>query len=224
MFKVRSALESHLQIKHGDKQPVNIDQIPNTDGFTTSPITYLNNDFSAFMEQSMQTSMHQLTFQSNNEMDLTKNYNNIHDSEDEDYDAISFSAESSDSSERRSSATKNDFDNADTRDNDDDDVIIVPNDILLPDVKRKGHSNLNEAQNAVTNVQGKVLEWLYRDQILPNFLECASIGRAIGLSPNAVQVRAKITHHNRIKIKLKPTKSYYFIYLTIWNQACFFVL
>lgn len=54
IFKIKSALESHLQTKHPDKQPINIDQIPDVKPHLTDfPATNAQTSFKAMLNEQL---------------------------------------------------------------------------------------------------------------------------------------------------------------------------
>lgn len=177
IFKVKSALESHLQTKHVDKQMVNIDAIPEIN-YTPKEMPFAiqmpsvemapqiqNMDYwKAKMMQQPQTSQFfgghkRLNEFSESEISFTDSNND--ELCDEDYDMDNFNDDSNHAQEYQSNTSQ-------------------PSE----NSKSKRH------RTHVNRVQKSILRKIFEDVKSPSMIDCENIGREIGLFKRVVQVRS----------------------------------
>lgn len=174
IFKVKSALESHLQTKHVDKQMINIDSIPEINYATQlmdmpTPLANIgqqpvNVDFwkQKLMQQQAQTShafgQKRLSEFSESEISFTDSNND--ELADDDYDMDNFNDDSNhqidDFQATNQSGDKN---------------------------KSKRH------RTHVNRIQKSILRKIFDDVKSPSMIDCENIGHEIGLFKRVVQVR-----------------------------------
>lgn len=175
IFKVKSALESHLQTKHVDKQMVNIDAIPEIT-FAPKEATFgipsvadlghqMNVDFwKTKMMQQPQTSQFfggsaQKRMNDFSESEISFTDSNNDELADEDYDMDNFNDDSN---------HVEDFQN----------TAVQP-----------GESNKSKRHRThVNRVQKSILRKVFDDVKSPSMIDCENIGREIGLFKRVVQV------------------------------------
>jgi AT-binding transcription factor 1 len=193
IFKVKSALESHLQTKHTDKQMVNIDAIPEIN-FATKEAPFsgiqmpslpdmtnigqqMNVDFwKAKMMQQPQTSQFfgsgthkRISEFSESEISFTDSNND--ELPDEDYDMDNF--------------------------NDDSNHV----DEFQAAVAQPGENNKSKRHRThVNRVQKSILRKIFEDVKSPSMIDCENIGREIGLFKRVVQVKNLVFYLNRLKL------------------------
>lgn len=177
IFKVKSALESHLQTKHADKQMINIDAIPEINfppkephfGMQMPSVTdigqHMNADFwkSKMMPQP-QTSQFfggQKRMSDFSESEISFTDSNNDELADEDYDMDNFNDDSNHADEFQAAATQPGESNS----------------------KSKRH------RTHVNRVQKSILRKIFEDVKSPSMIDCENIGREIGLFKRVVQVR-----------------------------------
>lgn len=180
IFKVKSALESHLQTKHVDKQMINIDAIPEitftpkepsfgpqipttTDLLSVNLPQPMSVDFwKAKMMQQPQTSQF---FPGNrkrsefSESEISFTDSNNDELPDEDYDMDNFNDDSNHAEE---------FQNA-----------VAPSGEVNKSKRHRTHVN---------RVQKSILRKIFDDVKSPSMIDCENIGREIGLFKRVVQV------------------------------------
>ena len=177
IFKVKSALESHLQTKHTDKQMINIDSIPEIT-FNPKDINFpqlpqqidlsmlnlpQNAEFwKANLLQQPQTSQsfphHKRSEFSESEISFTDSNND--ELPDDDYDLDNFNDDSNHGDENAGN--------------------------LNDKEKSKRHrTHVNRAQKSI-------LRKIFDDVKSPSMIDCENIGKEIGLFKRVVQVRIKI--------------------------------
>jgi AT-binding transcription factor 1 len=178
IFKVKSALESHLQTKHIDKQMVNIDAIPEINfapkespfSMQMPPVSDVNlgqpmnvDYWKAKMMQQPPTSQFfpgQKRLNDFSESEISFTDSNNDELADEDYDMDNFNDDSN---------HVDDFQNATTQ--------------LGENSKSKRH------RTHVNRVQKSILRKIFDDVKSPSMIDCENIGREIGLFKRVVQVR-----------------------------------
>ena len=171
IFKVKSALESHLQTKHGDKQMINIDAIPEINFSTQMQMPavvdnqQMNVDFwKTKMMQQPQTSQFfggvpQKRMNDFSESEISFTDSNNDELCDEDYDMDNF--------------------------NDDSNHI---EDFQNP-LQQPGDNNKSKRHRThVNRVQKSILRKIFDDVKSPSMIDCENIGREIGLFKRVVQV------------------------------------
>lgn len=180
IFKVKSALESHLQTKHVDKQMVNIDAIPEINFVQKEPhfsmqmptIAEISNvnvgqqmsvDFwKTKMMQQPQTSQffgNQKRMSDFSESEISFTDSNNDELADEDYDMDNFNDDSNHVDDFQATA-------------------VQPGDLS----KSKRH------RTHVNRVQKSILRKIFDDVKSPSMIDCENIGREIGLFKRVVQV------------------------------------
>lgn len=179
IFKVKSALESHLQTKHVDKQMINIDAIPEIN-FTPKESHFAMQmpsvvDMSANIAQPMsvdfwkskmmqqpQTSQFfggQKRMSEFSESEISFTDSNNDELVDEDYDMDNFNDDSN---------HVDDFQNV---------------------TAQLGESNKSKRHRThVNRVQKSILRKIFDDVKSPSMIDCENIGREIGLFKRVVQV------------------------------------
>lgn len=176
IFKVKSALESHLQTKHMDKQMINIDAIPEINFVPQeSPFAmqmpssvgvgqHMDVDFwKTKMMSQPQTSQFfgghkRMSEFSESEISFTDSNND--EVPDEDYDMDNFNDDSNHGDEFQNTAAQPGENN-----------------------KSKRH------RTHVNRVQKSILRKIFDDVKSPSMIDCENIGREIGLFKRVVQVR-----------------------------------
>lgn len=181
IFKVKSALESHLQTKHVDRQMVNIDAIPEINFAPKEPLfgmqmpsvadmssvnagQQMNVDFwkTTKMMQQPQTSQffgNQKRMSDFSESEISFTDSNNDELADEDYDMDNFNDDS------------NHVDDFQT-------TAVQP-----------GESNKSKRHRThVNRVQKSILRKVFEDVKSPSMIDCENIGREIGLFKRVVQV------------------------------------
>lgn len=174
IFKVKSALESHLQTKHVDKQMINIDAIPE--------ITFAPKE-AIFEMPSVADVGHQMNvdFWKNKMMPQPqtsqffgghKRLNEFSESE------ISFT----DSNNEELCDEDYDMDNFNDDSNHIEDFQNV--------APQTGEGNKSKRHRThVNRVQKSILRKIFEDVKSPSMIDCENIGREIGLFKRVVQVR-----------------------------------
>lgn len=190
IFKVKSALESHLQTKHIDKQMVNIDAIPEinftpkeshfamqmpnvVDMSSVNVAQPMSVDFwKSKMMQQPQTSQFfggQKRMSEFSESEISFTDSNNDELVDEDYDMDNFNDDSN---------HVDDFQNA---------------------TAQPGESNKSKRHRThVNRVQKSILRKIFDDVKSPSMIDCENIGREIGLFKRVVQVSSSM--HSRLQI------------------------
>lgn len=176
IFKVKSALESHLQTKHVDKQMVNIDAIPEISFAPKEPSFGMQMPNSVDMGQQMsvdfwKTKMMQQPQTSSPFFGGQKRLNEFSESE------ISFT----DSNNDELADEDYDMDNF----NDDSNHVEDFQGAAAPTgecSKSKRH------RTHVNRVQKSILRKIFDDVKSPSMIDCENIGREIGLFKRVVQV------------------------------------
>lgn len=180
IFKVKSALESHLQTKHVDKQMVNIDAIPEinfapkeshfamqmpsvVDMSSVNVAQPMSVDFwKSKMMQQPQTSQFfggQKRMSEFSESEISFTDSNNDELVDEDYDMDNFNDDSN---------HVEDFQSA---------------------TAQPGESNKSKRHRThVNRVQKSILRKIFDDVKSPSMIDCENIGREIGLFKRVVQV------------------------------------
>lgn len=183
IFKVKSALESHLQTKHTDKQMINIDAIPEINFTPKEPhfgmqmpsnIADMSNvnvgqpmnvDFwKAKMMQQPQTSQFfggQKRMSEFSESEISFTDSNNDELGDEDYDMDNFNDDSNHVEDFQTTATQ-------------------PGETTNKSKRHRTHVN---------RVQKSILRKIFDDVKSPSMIDCENIGREIGLFKRVVQVR-----------------------------------
>lgn len=173
IFKVKSALESHLQTKHADKQMINIDTIPEIHMNSPSAqhqsldlsilnIQHQNSDFwkSKLMQQQPMSSS--MSFQPQrrgefSESEISFTDSNNEELPDDDYDLDNFNDDSNHGDENAVSANDKE--------------------------KNKRH------RTHVNRTQKSILRKIFDDVKSSSMVDCENIGKEIGLFKRVVQVR-----------------------------------
>lgn len=188
IFKVKSALESHLQAKHPEKQMVNIDSIPeiglnaNESNFGMQMPDFAIPDFASLQHQHMSSDFwkqkpllpahssatpSQQLFVGQKRMnefsgsDLSFTDSNNDEIGEEDFDLENFN---DDSNQEEFQASLASSDNA-------------------------GEGKLKRHRTHVDRVQKNILRRIFDDVKSPSMIDCENIGREIGLFKRVVQVR-----------------------------------
>lgn len=185
IFKVKSALESHLQTKHVDKQMVNIDAIPEINFATKEPpfgmqmptaveIGNMNINIAQpmsveFWKTKMQQPHSTSQFFSGHkrisefsESEISFTDSNNDELPDEDYDMDNFNDDSNHADDFQSTAVQ------------------------------PGENKSKRHRTHVNRVQKSILRKIFDDVKSPSMIDCENIGREIGLFKRVVQVRLKV--------------------------------
>ena len=178
IFKVKSALESHLQTKHMDKQMINIDAIPEINfAPQESPFAMqmpsnisagqIDVDFwkTKMMSQPQTSQMFggQKRINEFSESEISFTDSNNDEVPDEDYDMDNFNDDSNHVDE---------FQNA---------------------VAQTGENSKSKRHRThVNRVQKSILRKIFDDVKSPSMIDCENIGREIGLFKRVVQVRSSL--------------------------------
>lgn len=162
IFKVKSALESHLQTKHPDRQLINIDSIPEIPQFPQLSqqldLAMLNLPQNADFWRANSIPQPQTSQKRRNEFsesEISFTDSNADEIVDEDYDLDNFN----DDSHGDGQAEKE---------------------------KSKRH------RTHVNRVQKSILRKIFDDVKAPSMIDCENIGREIGLFKRVVQVRGLV--------------------------------
>lgn len=188
IFKVKSALESHLQTKHVDKQMVNIDAIPEIN-FATKETAFgmqmpnavdmgnMNMNIAQpmsveFWKTKMQQPQSTSQFFSGNkrmsefsESEISFTDSNNDELPDEDYDMDNFNDDSNHVDDFQS-------------------TLVQP-----------GENKSKRHRTHVNRVQKSILRKIFDDVKSPSMIDCENIGREIGLFKRVVQVRFQFQIH-----------------------------
>ncbi|XP_063706502.1 zinc finger protein 2 [Culicoides brevitarsis] len=179
IFKVKSALESHMQAKHPEKPPINIELIPDVKFCVSDPhadlkLSQLDGTFGLDLSQ-------QLMQMANNE-DFCESIISFSDS--------NFEHDDEDDDDMRSDECSN---NPHPADNDQFYISspsstqsqpMTPIQSNLPavgDVKKRNRTS-------VSRLQVNILRQVFRDVKNPTMKNCFSIGKEIGLTKRVIQV------------------------------------
>jgi AT-binding transcription factor 1 len=173
IFKVKSALESHLQTKHPDKQMINIDAIPEI-AFSAKEMAFpqqqqqqlemgllqnMSADFwkSKLMQQPQTSQQFPLQKRSDfSESEISFTDSNNEELQEDDYDLDHFNDESNHGDETACAQSEKE--------------------------KSKRH------RTHVNRVQKSILRKIFDDVKSPSMIDCENIGREIGLFKRVVQV------------------------------------
>ncbi|KAG5666577.1 hypothetical protein PVAND_014595 [Polypedilum vanderplanki] len=177
IFKVKSALESHLQTKHADKQMVNIDTIPEISFNQAQQEQLQNIDLSLLNIPTSATSPDFWKSKLMQQPQTSTSFNQpkrIDFSESE----ISFT----DSNNEELGEEDYDFDNFNDDSNHGDGTNANGNGNTVDKEKSKRH------RTHVNRVQKSILRKIFDDVKTPSMIDCENIGREIGLFKRVVQV------------------------------------
>lgn len=189
IFKVKSALESHLQTKHPEKQMINIDSIPEIK-YPTSKDTVMELATSShnivppsmsvdYWKTKLGLGLHPLAVQQHNNTTKPsrKKLSDFSESE------ISFTDSNND--EQPDDYELENF-------NDDSNQI----DELKSNNDNVQRKNNKRHRTHVNRVQKSILRKIFEDVKSPSMIDCENIGHEIGLFKRVVQVSRKISCEN----------------------------
>jgi AT-binding transcription factor 1 len=197
IFKVKSALESHLQTKHPDKTMVNVDSIPEIKGnYKAGPVGFQIEDGGKLADNQVDMmNLNLLTGQNPNElwksglmppMQKYPFYNKQMILPQPQRKTGNDFSESEISLDSNDEIMDDDYDMDYYNDEDNEDMSTVGNVQATQETQQTG--NTKRHRTHMTVQQKKILRKLFDDVKTPTMVDCENVGKEIGLSKRVVQV------------------------------------